>query len=219
MPFVDAKNTLFKITKALEDKKTFAYTNISKGSIISLNKNSENPFPKDFGKNVINSISFDNPNFYKSVSHSLIPEIENDKHSKIGLNSSNTYYYSNIFEFYQMNDREMFNIIISRYFKNSSVLVVSLNDKKTVQKIFGKNSHVINVSFSNMYEKIDSVYSQVSEFKGGVDYCVMDCGILGLGLSSKIYDKLDISVIDFGKTVTHIKSSFNRRKSYETSQA
>jgi hypothetical protein len=219
MPFIDAKNTLFKITKALEEKKPFAYTNISKGSIISLNKNSENPFPKDFGKHVINSISYEGPDFYKSVSHSLISEIENNKHNKIGLDNNNTYYYSNIFEYYQMNDKEMFNIIISRYFKNSPTLIVSLNDKKLMQKIFGKNSHVINVNFSNMYDRVDSVYSQISEFQGGIDYCIMDCGILGLGLSSKVYDKLGISVIDLGKTVTHIKSGFSRRKNYEKSEA
>jgi hypothetical protein len=219
MPFIDAKNTLFEITELLEKKKKFTYTNISKGSIISLNKNSENPFPKPFAKNVINAINYQDSSFHKAVSHSLVSEIVASKHNKIGLTDDATYYYSNIFEYYQMNDRDMFNIILSRYFKHSPALVVSLNDKKIVQKVFGKNVHVINVNFSNMYEKVDSVYGQISEFEGGVDHCIMDCGILGLALAPKVHERLDISVIDFGKTITHIKSSFNRRKSYEKSQA
>ena len=50
----------------------------------------------------------------------------------------------------------------------------------------------------------------MAEFEGGVDYCLMDCSSLGLALSGKIWEKLNMSIIDLGKTV-------NFNKNYNTS--
>ena len=81
-------------------------------------------------------------------------------------------------------------------------------DKKIIQKHFGNNTHIINVAYTNYYEKIDNIYAQLAEFEGGVDYCIMDCGVLGLALMSKIWDNLNMSTIDFGKTLSLSKVTY-----------
>jgi hypothetical protein len=105
-----------------------------------------------------------------------------------------------------MKHRDIYNSFIDFYIRNSSSVVVSFHDKKNIQKHFGFQTHVINVPFNNYYDKIDSVYSQLTEFDG-VDYCIFDCGVLSLGLFPKIWDNLNFSIIDLGKTLTLSKSS------------
>jgi hypothetical protein len=51
------------------------------------------------------------------------------------------------------------------------------------------------------------VYSQLTEFEGGVDYCIMDCGVFGLALMSKMWNNLNMSIIDIGKTINLVKTS------------
>jgi hypothetical protein len=87
------------------------------------------------------------------------------------------------------------------------------------KKNISYNSHIIPVKFSNMYDKLDAVYNQITEFEGGVDYCIMDCGVLGLALAGKVFKNLNMSVVDMGKTITMVKSDHARRKAYEASRA
>lgn len=207
MTFLDQKQSVIKLTEAMGGKEKFAYINIPKSSIVSLSKNSENSFPNFFAKNVINSLKNNDSRIMKAISHSLVPDIKENKHYKIGLHKNNEYYYSNVFEYYYMNDRENYNSIIDFYIRNTPSVIVTFHDKKLVTKAFGSSVHAITVPFNNYYSKIDDVYAQLSEFDGGAYYCLLDCGVFGLGILPKVWKNLNMSVIDLGKTLSLIKGS------------
>jgi hypothetical protein len=207
MSFLNPTQSLINVTKALQGHEKFSYINVPKSSIVGLSKNSENSFPNFFAKNVISSLKNSDKRVMKAISHTLMSDIDAGKHFKIGLNKNVEYYYSNIFEYYYMNNREVYNTVLDFFFKESKTVTISFHDKKLVQKHLGYNTHVINVPYSNHYDRLDSVYSQLTEFDGGVDYCILDCGIFGLALLPKIWENLNMSVVDFGKTLNLYKSS------------
>lgn len=211
MTILDPKLSIQKLTYHMSNKDKFAYINIPKASVVGLGRNNDYSFPSYFAKNVITSFRKHNPKIMKAVSHTLGSDIENGRHSKIGLDKNHEYFYSNIFEYYFLNNRDVYNSFIDFYIRNSQTVVVSFHDKKKIQKHFGFNTHVINVPFNNFYDKIDSVYAQLTEFDGGVDYCLFDCGVLSLGLLPKIWDNLNMSVIDLGKTMTLSKSAYQKQ--------
>lgn len=210
MTCLNPAESLTNVTLAIEKKKKFSYINVTKSAIIALSKNSDNSFPPHFAKSVIASLKNSDPNVMKGISHTLVSDIEDGKHYKIGLNKNSTYYYSNIFEYYYMNNKDVYNTTVNYYIKNTPTVVISFHDKKLIQKHFGQSAHIINVAYTNYYEKLDNIYAQLSEFDGGVDYCVMDCGVLGLALMSKIWDNLNMSVIDFGKTLSLSKAAYTQ---------
>lgn len=206
MPILDQVKSIQKLTYHMSLKEKFAYINIPKASVVGLGKNNEYSFPGNFARNILTSFRKNNPKIMKAVSHTLNNDIENGRHSKIGLDNNGDYYYSNIFEYYYLTNRDIYNSLIDFYIRNSSSVVVSFHDKKIVQKHFGFNANVINVPFNNFYDKVDSVYSQLTEFNG-VDFCIFNCGVLSLALMPKIWDNLDMSMIDIGKTMILSKTA------------
>jgi len=208
MTFLNQTQSIINVTSAMEKKKKFSYINVPKSAIIALSKNSDNSFPSHFAKSVVSSLKNTDPNVMKAISHSLVSDIEDGKHYKIGLHKNGEYYYSNIFEYYYMNNKEIYNSTVNYYIKNTPSVVITFHDKKIIQKHFGNNTHIINVAYTNYYEKIDNIYAQLAEFEGGVDYCIMDCGVLGLALMSKVWENLNMSTIDFGKTLSLSKVTY-----------
>lgn len=206
MTFYSPKQSLIAVTEKMEKKEKFAYLNIPKSSIVALSKNSDNSFPSSFAKNVISSFKTKDNQFLKAIPSTLKDEIATNKHYKIGLNKSSDYYYSNIFEHYYHEDRDVYDSMVYRYIKNAKTIAVSFNDKKFVTKCLGYNCHVINVPYNTQYEKVDDVYAQISELDGDVDYLILDCGIFGLGLLPKVWSNLSLSVLDFGKTLLSVKN-------------
>ena len=206
MTCLNPAESITNLTLALEKHKKFSYINVTKSAIIALSKNSDNSFPSHFAKSVIASLKNNDPMMMKAISHSLVSDIEDGKHYKIGLHKNGTYYYSNIFEYYYMNNKDVYNSTVNYYIKNSPSVVITFHDKKLIQKHFGNSAHIINVAYTSYYEKLDNIYAQLTEFEGGVDYCIMDCGVLGLALASKIWDNLNMSILDFGKTLSLSKT-------------
>lgn len=190
----------------MSNKEKFAYINIPKASVVGLGRNNDYAFPSHFAKGVISTFRKNSPKVMKAISHTLSSDIENGRHSKIGLDKNAEYFYSNIFEYYYLNNKDIYNTFIDFYIRNTPTVVVSFHDKKNIQRHFGFNTHVINVPFNNFYDKVDSVYSQLTEFEG-VDYCIFDCGVLSLALFPKIWDNLNMSILDIGKTLTLSKSA------------
>lgn len=211
MTILDPKTSIQKLTYHMNQKDKFAYINIPKASVVGLGKSNDYSFPSHFAKNVIGSFRKNNPKIMKAVSHTLGSDIENDRHAKIGLDKSNEYFYSNIFEYYFLNHKDIYNSFVDFYIRNTPTIVVSFHDKKNIQKHFGFHTHVINVPFNNFYDKIDSVYAQLTEFDGGVDYCIFDCGVLSLALMPKVWDNLNMSILDLGKTLTLSKSAHHQQ--------
>lgn len=200
------KQGIIDLTQLMNAKEKFAFLNISKYSIVALNKKNENSFPQSFAKAILKSVSIDHPRVMKSFSAGLVDDVKNGKHSRIGINDGNRNYTSNLFEYYYLNNKDVFDTFCRFYIKDTPTLVVSFHDKKTVYKTLNTKVNVITVPYNNHYEKLDDVFAQVAEFEDGVDYCLMDCSSLGLALSGKIWEKLNMSVIDLGKTINFTKN-------------
>jgi hypothetical protein len=209
MTCLNPAQSITKLTLAMNTKQKFAYINVPKSSIIALSKNADNSFPSHFAKSVVASLKNSEQNVMKAISHTLVPEIEDGKHYKIGLHKNAEYYYSNIFEYYYMNNKDIYTSTVNYFVKNTPSVIISFHDKKLIQKHFGSSIHVINVAYTNYYEKLDNIYAQLSEFEGGADYCLMDCGVLGLALMSKVWENLNMSIIDLGKTLSLSKTTYN----------
>lgn len=200
------RQAIIDLTHLMNAKEKFAFLNISKYSIVCLNKKNENAFPPAFSKAILRSISLDHPRIMKNFSSGLVTEVEADKHSRIGLVKSSRDYSSNLFEHYFLNQKDVFDTFTEFYIKDTPTLVVSFHDKKTVYKTLNAKVNVITVPYNNHYDKLEDIFSQIAEFEGGVDHCLMDCSSLGLALSGKIWDKLNMSVIDLGKTINFTKN-------------
>ena len=56
MTFLNPTDSLRNLTSAMGKKEKFSYINVPKSSIVALSKNSENPFPANFAKNIISSL-------------------------------------------------------------------------------------------------------------------------------------------------------------------
>lgn len=209
MTILNPTQSLNKLSLALNSREKFLYINIPKSSIVALGKGTENPFPSFFAKQIVSALKLSDKNIFKALSGTLPQEVEDNRHVKLGLNSSTEYFFSNIFEHYYQNDRNIYDTIISYFIRNTPKLVVTFHDKKVVQRHLGFDTHVITVPFSNYYSRLDNTYAQIAEFEGGVDYCIMDCGLLGLALTPKIWQNLNMSIIDIGKVLTLSKNSQN----------
>ena len=202
----DEKQAIIDLTRLMNAKEKFSFMNVSKYSIVALNKKNDNAFPAHFAKAILRSISLDHPRILKSYSSGLVEDVQNGKHQKLGLVDNETSYSSNLFEHYFLNQKDIFDSFSQFYFKHTPTLVVSFHDKKTVYKTLNTKVNVITVGYNNHYDKLDDIFAQVAEFEGGVDYCLMDCSSLGLALAGKIWEKLDMSVIDLGKTINFTKN-------------
>lgn len=207
MTFLDQKKSIIRLTDKMGGRDKFAYINIPKSAVVSLSKSGDKAFPNFFIKNVLASLKSNDPSIMKAVSYGLISDIKENRHYKIGLHKNNEYYYSNVFEYYYLNERENFNSIIDFYIKNTSNAIVTFHDRKLITKTFGTSIHIISIPFNNYYTKLDEVYAQLAEIDGSIDYCMFDCGVFGLGLFPKVWKNLNMSVIDLGKTMSLIKGN------------
>ena len=74
--------------------------------------------------------------------------------------------------------------------------------KNTVLK-----DNVINISYGNMYKRHEDIFNDIAKLNNKVQYCLLDCSSLGLALSHKIWNELNMSIIDLGKTLNFIKDN------------
>jgi hypothetical protein len=156
-------------------------------------------------KEILKSINLNGPRIMKSVSSDLVAEIRDDRHSAIGLKGNHKYYSPNLFEHYLQTDKYIFDSIVEFFIKNTSNLVVSLHDQKRVGNILGIRYNIINVGYHTLYKRFEETYNQIAQYNGKVEYCLLDCSSLGLALASKIWENLDMSIIDLGKALNFTK--------------
>lgn len=201
----NAKDSVIEMTRMMSDKDKFAFINISKSSIIGLNKKAEKSFPSLISKEIMSAININDPRVMKSVSFDLAKEIADDRHASIGIKKNHKYYSPNVFEYYYEKDKSIFNSIVSFFIQNTPSLMVTLHDYKRVNNILGIRSNVISVNYHSLYKKFDEVYDQIAKLNGKVEYCIMDCSSLGLALVPRIWKNLDMSIIDLGKALNFTK--------------
>lgn len=201
----NVKESAIELTRMMSEEDKFAFINISKSSIIGLNKKSEKSFPPFISKEIIKAINLNHPRVMKSVSSDLANEILEEKHNSIGIKKNHRYYSPNVFEYYYEKDKSVFNSIVQFFIQNTPNLIVTLHDYKRINNILGVRSNVISINYHSLYKKFDEVYEQIAAMNGKVQYCLLDCSSLGLALSPKIWENLDMSIIDFGKALNFTK--------------
>lgn len=199
--------SLIQLTGLMNSNKKFAFINISKSSIIGLNKKNEKSFPSNISKEIISSINISGDRVMKNVSYDLMKEIHDGKYSTIGLNKETYYHYPNAFEYFFENNKPVFDSIISFYIKNTPSVVVSLHDQKRISNVLGLKENIINISYASMYKKYDEIFDQLTKLNNKVEYCLLDCSSLGLALSHKIWNELNMSIIDLGKALNFTKDN------------
>jgi len=201
----NVKDSVIELTNMMSEDEKFAFINVSKSSIIGLNKKSDKSFPSHISKEIIKAININHPRVMKSVSSDLASEILEEKHSSIGIKKNHRYYSPNVFEYYYERDKSVFNSIIEFFIQNTPNLIVTLHDYKRINNLLGVRSNVISVSYHSLYKKFDEIYEKIHSMNGKVQYCLLDCSSLGLALSPKIWENLDMSIIDFGKALNFTK--------------
>lgn len=206
---LDPVKTIISITEKLEKKEKFAFVNISRSAILSSIGNTPNDKkpPKYFLKSIAKCFAIENPNFMRALPNDFSKDLETGKLETIGLKKELDYYDASVFDHFYFNRKDVLDVFINYYIKNTKNVILSFHDKKTVQKAFGQNHYIINVSYNDFYEKIDSIYSQVEEFEEGCDYLLMDCPLLATAIAPKVWENSTLSVIDFGKIVSSSRYS------------
>jgi hypothetical protein len=213
----DPVNTIIDLTYRMEQKEKFAFVNISRSAINSLLPEAEKKPPKYFLKAVSNCIEISDPNFLKAIPSEYLEDVQNGKYSTLGIDSSQSYYDANMFDFYYSKRKEVVDTFINHYIKDSKNVILSFHDKKTVEKVFGQNQAVITVAYNNYYERLDAIVSELSEFDGLVDYVILDCPLLATAIAPKIWNSLTMSIIDFGKIVSSNRYQANNNFDKERS--
>jgi hypothetical protein len=219
---VNPVNTIIDLTYKIEQKEKFAFVNISRSAISCLLPEAEKRPPKYFMKAVNRCLEMQDANFLKAIPSEYLEDIQNGKYSTLGIDSNASYYDANMFDYFYSSRKEVIDIFINHYIKDSKNVILSFHDKKTVEKVFGQNQHVITVPYNNYYEKLDSIVSELAEFDGLVDSVILDCPLLATAIAPKIWEKLTMSIIDFGKIVSsnryQANNSFDKDKKLNGSE-
>ena len=195
-----------ELTKLMSGKEKFGFINISKSSIVSLSKKNADGTPSKFNKEIVRSINLSDKRIIKNIPETLVDEVAAAKHSGIGLVDDGKFYSPNLFEYYYENNRDVYNSIFDFYIKNTDSAVVSFHDKKTIYKFMGFKTNVINVPFNNYFSRLEDTFEKIAALDGKIEYCILDCSSLGLALSNSIWNKLNMSIIDLGKTISYSKT-------------
>ena len=211
---IDPVNTIIDLTYKMEKKEKFAFVNISRSAINALLPESEKKPPKYFVKAIAKCLETEDENFLKAIPSEFSMDIENGRYSTLGIEKKNKYYDANMFDYFYANKKEVVDIFLNHYIKDSKNVILSFHDKKTVQKVFGQNQFVITVPYNNYYDKLDSIIAQLSEFDGAVDAVILDCPLLATAIAPKIWENLTMSIIDFGKIVSsnRYQNSINEKE-------
>lgn len=201
---VNNVQTIKDLTYKMSNKQRFAFVNFSKSALMAASGKipHEKKPPKYFTKSIIKSLEIQDNNYMKSVPSYMLETDNGLDFSSINGLSGSTIYDASTIEDYFINNKSVFDSFVEFYIKYSKTLVVSFHEKKSIQKIIGNSCEVITVPYNDFYDKLDHIFDQVSEFDGKVDYCIFDCPVLSSALASKVWEKTNMSILDFGKVFT-----------------
>ena len=204
MKFIDQKQTIKNITYLMSNKQRFAFVGYSRSSLMALSgQMPEDKKPgKQFSKYLLNSLEIKDPNYMRAVHYGMISQNSDINLAAIPAMSNGLFYDAGTFESYFTKKRDVFDSFIEYYLKYSSTLVVSFHDKKLIQKTMGQPTYYIKVPYNDFYERVDDIMSEIKEFDSAVDYCILDCPMLSSALSSQIWSKTSMSILDLGKVFT-----------------
>ena len=127
------------------------------------------------------------------------------------VDSNQVYYNSTTLENYFNNNEVAFSSFVDFYIRNTPYVVVTFHDRKVISRVLGTPVDTIYVPYNDYYDKLDSIVETLATFTGKVDTVILDCPLLSAALAEKIWDKLDFSIIDFGKVISFARARFNTR--------
>lgn len=204
--------TIQALTLKMLSKERFAYINFPRSALIAMGNSDLKKTSRDFNDSINRSFSINDSNFMKGIPLAFVnsndPENELD-YSKIDKNQ--IYYNSTTLESYFNNNEVAFNCFINFYIRNNPYVVVTFHDRKVINKVLGAPYETVYVPYNDYFDKLDSIVESLSKFTGKVDTVILDCPLLSAALAEKIWDKLDFSIIDFGKVVSFATTRFNTR--------
>lgn len=211
--------TIIDLTEVMSSKQKFAFVNFPRSALVSLSSDnsSERKTSKYFSKAIKNSFEINDKNYFKGVPLSFIRNNEEEKALNLSsVMKDKMYYDSTTLEHYYASKEDVFKCFVDFYIKHSSFIIVSFHDKKMITKILGTPQAVINVPYNDFYDKTDSIFNQIAEFNNKVDYCLFDCPLLSSALPYKIWNELDMSMLDLGKVFSFARSNYlNKMKEHD----
>lgn len=203
--------TIQKITEKMNGKEKFAYVNFPRSAIMAMSdavSNEKKP-SKYFTRSILNSFNISHPNFIKSIPPSFIYSGEEDNVEKFSnILKDSEYYDSTTLEYYFSSNEDIFKSFVNHYIRHSSFVVVSFHDRKIINKILGTPVDVINVAYNDFYDKTDSIIKSIAQYEGKADYCIFDCPLLSSALPYKMWNEIDMSILDLGKVFSIARTNY-----------
>lgn len=204
--------TIQALTLKMLSKERFAYVNFPRSALIAMGNPDTKKTSKDFSDSITKSFNINDKNFMKGIPLAFVnsndPENELD-YSKV--DSKQTYYNSTTLENYFNNNEVAFSSFVDFYIRNTPYVVVTFHDRKVISRVLGAPYETIFVPYNDYYDKLDSIVETLATFTGKVDTVILDCPLLSAALAEKIWDKLNFSIIDFGKVISFARARFNTR--------
>jgi len=206
------KNTIRVLTEKMNGKDKFAFVNFPRSALVSLsnsNESSERRPNKYFSKSIKNSFDINHENYLKCVPASFITSSEEGTNMNVSsFMKDNVYYDSTTLEYYYSSKEDIFKSFVNHYIRHTPFVIVSFHDKKMITQTLGSPVGIINVPYNDFYDKVDSIFAQIAEYEGKVDYCVFDCPLLSSALPYKIWNELNMSMLDLGKVFSYARSNY-----------
>lgn len=204
--------TIQALTLKMLSNERFAYVNFPRSALIAMGNSEIRKNSESFSDLIIKSFSVKDKNFMKGIPLAFVNSNDSENeldHSKIDTNQE--YYNSTTLENYYNNNEVAFNSFVDFYIRNTPYVVVTFHDKKMINRVLGSPVGVINVSYNDYYNKIDSIIESLSVYKDKVDLVILDCPLLSAALAIEIWEKLNFSVVDFGKVVSFARARSSNR--------
>ena len=199
--------TIQALTLKMLSKDRFAYINFPRSALIAMGNSDIRKSSEPFSDLIIKSFNIKNKNFMKGIPLAFVnsndPESELD-YSKVDFNQ--VYHNSTTLENYYNNNEVVFSSFIDFYIRNTPYAIVTFHDKKVINKVLGSPVGVIYVSYNDYYNKIDSIIETLSSYKDKVDLVILDCPLLSAALATEIWEKLNFSILDFGRVVSFARA-------------
>jgi len=211
MIILNNAKTITALTEKMNNKEKFAFVNFPRSALMAMgNSISGDKRPnKYFTRSIQNSFDIVDKNYMKGLPPAFIYSGEEDNISAFSsILKDDSYYDSTTLEQYYSVNESIFKSFVDHYIRYSSFIMVSFHDRKIINKTLGAPLEVMSVPYNDFYDKSDSIFESIAKFDGKVDYCLFDCPLLSSALPYKIWNELNMSMIDLGKVFSFARTNY-----------
>lgn len=211
MIILNNAKTITALTEKMNGKDKFAFIDFPRSALMAMGNsiNGDKKPNKYFTRSIQNSFNIVDKNYMKGLPPAFIYSGEEDNLENFSsILKDDTYYDSTTLEQYYSTNESIFNSFVDHYIRYSSFIVVSFHDKKIISKTLGNPVDVVNVPYNDFYDKTDSIFESIAKFDGKIDYCLFDCPLLSSAIPYKIWNELNMSMIDLGKVFSFARTNY-----------